>query len=88
LGPIVIYSADSSDGSKELLDALASYGDVHGDFQEKGGLFVNSGGVAMPPPMYRSGKRMRHGLGAVPHNLIAHDWAAICHYAVKTKDSF
>ncbi|KQI72509.1 hypothetical protein AN191_05650 [Loktanella sp. 5RATIMAR09] len=61
---------------------------VHGDFQEQGKRFVNAAGNPMPATMYRSGKRMRHGLGAVPPEAIAHDWAAICHYAVKTKDSF
>lgn len=61
---------------------------VRGDFQSTGSRFVNAAGVPMHDDMYRSGRLRRHALGSAPEGLVAHDWAAIFHYAVKTRDSF
>ncbi len=61
---------------------------LHAGFREAGGVIVNSNGQPMHDKMYRSGGRKRHSFGAAPADLVAHDWAAIFHYAVKTRDSF
>ncbi|SDX41532.1 Glycosyl transferase family 2 [Ruegeria halocynthiae] len=61
---------------------------LYPDFRNDGSQFVNTSGVPMHEHMYRSGSRRRHALGAVPEQLSSHDWAAIFHYPVKTRDSF
>lgn len=61
---------------------------LYPDFQDDGSQFVNAAGLPMHEHMYRSGQRRRHALGAAPGHLVSHDWAAIFHYPVKTRDSF
>ena len=61
---------------------------VNGDFRDQGRRFVNGAGLPLHDDMYRHGKRMRHALGATPPELVSHQMAAICHYPVKTMDSF
>ncbi|KIC38463.1 hypothetical protein RA27_18580 [Ruegeria sp. ANG-R] len=58
------------------------------DFRNDGSQFVNAAGLPMHEHMYRSGSRRRHALGAAPEHLSTHDWAAVFHYPVKTRDSF
>ncbi len=58
------------------------------DFRNDGSQFVNAAGLPMHERMYRSGLRRRHALGAAPEHLSTHDWAAVIHYPVKTRDSF
>ena len=57
-------------------------------YQEADGKFVNGAGQNMHTLIYRAGARRRHRLGEAPPEHVAHDWAAIFHYAVKTPDSF
>ncbi|MEX0306479.1 MAG: glycosyltransferase family 2 protein [Ruegeria sp.] len=57
-------------------------------FQRDGGQFVNASGQPMHEDIYRSGMRRRHAFGAAPEDLASHDWAAVFHYPVKTRDSF
>ena len=42
----------------------------------------------MHDDVYRSGAYRRHALGDAPPDLVAHEAAAIFHYAVKTRDCF
>ncbi len=57
-------------------------------FQTSGRQLVNSAGTPMHENVYRSGAFKRHALGDAPMALVAHASAAICHYAVKTRDCF
>lgn len=57
-------------------------------FQQDGGQFVNASGHPMHDDIYRFGVRRRHAFGAAPEHLVSHDWAAVFHYPVKTRDSF
>ncbi|WP_299983565.1 glycosyltransferase family 2 protein [uncultured Ruegeria sp.] len=57
-------------------------------FQVDGGQFVNASGQPMHDDIYRSGVRRRHAFSAAPEHLVSHDWAAVFHYPVKTRDSF
>ncbi len=52
------------------------------------GTFINSAGQEMHDLFYRAGGGRRHRLGDSPPDLVAHDWATIFHYAVKTRDCF
>lgn len=56
--------------------------------RQLGGFFVNAAHQRMHDDFYRSGRFNRHAMGDAPRDLISHDAAAICHYAVKTRDSF
>lgn len=57
-------------------------------FNADGRGFVNSTGNAMHDDIYRSGSYKRHALGNAPSTLVAHDVAALFHYAVKSRDCF
>lgn len=57
-------------------------------YEESDGKFINTSGEPMHDLFYRAVRRGRHRLGDSPPELVAHDWAAIFHYAVKTKDCF
>ncbi len=57
-------------------------------FQRDGGQFVNASGRPMHEDIYRSGVRRRHAFGAAPEHIVSHEWAAVFHYPVKTRDSF
>lgn len=57
-------------------------------FQGAGYQLVNSAGTPMHADVYRSGAFKRHALGNAPMDLVAHDQAAVFHYAVKTRDCF
>jgi len=61
---------------------------LKGSFRDSGRILVNSSGMPMHDDVYRSGAFRRHALGDAPADLVAHDAAAVFHYAVKTRDCF
>lgn len=57
-------------------------------FRADGREIVNTAGTPMHDDIYRSGAHKRHALGNAPSTLVAHDAAALFHYAVKSRDCY
>lgn len=57
-------------------------------FRRDGRGMVNTAGIPMHEDIYRSGAHKRHALGNAPATLVAHEAAALFHYAVKSRDCY